>query len=71
MGALDAGAVVEGRCRHCGATLLFYPDDRQVAHRVPECAAYAADMQAHAAGPPMITAIDGDGAVIAMELFRL
>ena len=61
--------IVEGSCRHCGADMLWYPDDQRVSHRVPECPPYVEAMAPHTKGPPMTVAVDAEGVIVDMALF--
>jgi hypothetical protein len=61
---------IEGTCKHCGATMLFYPADQRIAHRVPECDAYRAEMDPKTK-TAFVTALDEEGHVAALNLFEL
>jgi len=61
---------IEGCCAHCGATMFYYPDDRRVAHRIPECPAYRKEMEPRTRSVTTV-AVDEGGDIVAFELFKL
>ena len=50
--------------------MFYYPDERRVAHRIPECPAYRKEMEPRTRSVTTV-AVDEGGDIVAFELFKL